>query len=105
MTLHIFLLALMIVATFTTLITQAIKTLLEEHGKKYYSNTLAGIVAIILSIGLAVGYAIVKGLNFDAAYVVYIIALTVLGWLSAIVGYDKVTQAMTQIIDNKEDKI
>lgn len=104
MTLHIFLLALMVVATFTTLFTQAIKTILDEHKKKYYSNTLAGIVAIILSIGLAIGYAIIKDLNFDAAYVVYIIALTVLGWLSAIVGYDKVLQAFTQIKEkNKED--
>ena len=103
MTLHIFLLALMIVATFTTLFTQAIKTILDEHNKKYYSNTLAGIVAVVLAVGLAVGYAIIKDLNFDAAYVVYIIALTVLGWLSAIVGYDKVAQALAQIKENKED--
>ncbi len=101
MSLHIFLTGLMIVATFTSLVTQAVKTLLDEHGKKYYSNTLAGIVAIILSVGLAIGYAVVKDISVDAAYIVYIVALTLLGWLSAIVGYDKVTQALAQIKDKK----
>ncbi|MBO5610550.1 MAG: aminopeptidase [Eubacterium sp.] len=101
MSLHIFLTGLMIVATFTSLVTQAVKTLLDEHGKKYYSNTLAGIVSIILSVGLAIGYAVVKDISVDAAYIVYIVALTLLGWLSAIVGYDKVTQALAQIKDKK----
>jgi hypothetical protein len=101
MTLHIFLLGLLVVATFTTLVTQAVKTLLDEHGKKYYSNTLAGIVAIVLAVGLSIGYAVVKDVNVDAAYIVYIVALTLLGWLSAIVGYDKVMQALTQIKEKK----
>lgn len=101
MDLHTFLLGLMVVAIFTSLFTQAVKKILTEHKKKYHSNTLAGIVAIVLSVCLAVGYAIIKGITVDAAYIVYIIALVLLGWLSAIVGYDKVVQALAQIKEKK----
>lgn len=50
MSLEIFLLGLLIVSTLTGLFTEAIKKWLDERGTKYYSNALAGYVAIGLSI-------------------------------------------------------
>ncbi len=97
MTLSLFLLGLLIVSVFTTLFVQGIKSTLDELGKKYYSNLLAGGVSLVLSALVGVCYALIKNLAFDAAYVVYLIALMALSWLSAMVGYDKVIQAITQI--------
>ena len=42
MNFEIFLLGLLIVSTLTGLFTEAIKAWLQERGKKYYSNALAG---------------------------------------------------------------
>jgi hypothetical protein len=50
MTFEIFLMGLLIVSTLTGLFTEAIKGWLQERGKKYYSNALAGYVAVGFSI-------------------------------------------------------
>lgn len=50
MSLEVFLLGLLIVSTLTGLFTEAIKKWLDERGKKYYPNALAGYVAIGLSV-------------------------------------------------------
>ena len=42
MSLEVFLLGLLIVSTLTGLFTEAIKKWLDERGKKYYPNALAG---------------------------------------------------------------
>lgn len=97
MTLQIFLTGLLLVSILTGLATQAIKQILEEHKKQYYSNTIAGVVAILLAVSVDVGYTVLNSLAFDVAWVVYLIALIGLSWLCAMLGYDKVMQALTQI--------
>lgn len=88
--LETFLLALMIVSSGTGLVTEAIKKILAEHEVKYSPNTLAGIVATVLSIAIGVGYIVFTGTPFTAQVMVCLIALIVMGWLCAMVGYDKV---------------
>ena len=88
--LETFLLALMVVSSGTGLVTEAIKKILKEHDVKYSPNTLAGIVATVLSIVIGVGYIIFTETPFSAKVVVCLIALIVMGWLCAMVGYDKV---------------
>lgn len=90
-TTDIFLLGLMIVSSFTGLVTEAIKKILAERNATYRPNTIAGIVAAILSAALGIGYAVVTGMTFSAAIVIYIVALMFMSWLCAMVGYDKVT--------------
>lgn len=97
MTLQIFLTGLLLVSLLTGLFTEAIKRILEEKKKQYYSNTIAGIVAILLAVSVDVGYTILNNLAFDVAWVVYLIALVGLSWLCAMLGYDKVIQALSQI--------
>ena len=92
----LFLIALGIVSTFTTLTVQAIKKLLGDFKKKIGTNLLASIVSIILSAALAAGYAIVKDIPVDAVYIVYGLALAFSSWLAAMLGYDKVKQAIEQ---------
>lgn len=96
MTLHIFLMGLLIVSTLTSLTTEGIKKWLQERNKKYYSNALAGYVAIGLSVLVSVGYVILTESVFDIKMVVYLVALMILSWLSAMCGYDKVVQAISQ---------
>lgn len=85
-----FLIGLMAVSTLTGLVTEAVKKILTEYNVKYRANTLAGIIATILSALVGVGYVVMMGLTFTAQIVVCIIALVFLSWLCAMVGYDKV---------------
>lgn len=91
-----FLLLLMIVSVLTGLVTEGIKKLLDEAKKPYRSNLLAGVVAVILSIAVDTGYMILTETLMNEKMVVILIALVLLSWLCAMVGYDKVIQAISQ---------
>ena len=106
---QIFMMGLLAVSVFTTLTTQAIKKLVREFGGKVFTNTLASVVSVILAAALGIAYGIVNELSFDAPYIVCMVALAFLGWICATNGYDKVKQAIKQVIsggdlDNAEDK-
>lgn len=103
MTLEVFLLGLLIVSTLTGLTTEAIKKWLQERNKSYYSNALAGYVAVGLSVVIGAAYVVLSGATLNAQMAVYLIALVFLSWLSAMVGYDKVVQAISQFRTNKEE--
>lgn len=96
MSLEIFLLLLLVISTFTALVTEAVKLWLAEREKTYRANALAGYVAIVLSVAVCAGYAIMTNALFTAQLGVYLVALIFLSWLSAMVGYDKVVQAISQ---------
>lgn len=96
MNLELFLLGLMIVSIFTGLFTEAIKKILDEFKKTYHSNFLAGIVAVALSTLVGAGYMIATETQITDKMMIYLIALVLLSWLSAMVGYDKVLQAIEQ---------
>lgn len=100
--LQVFLLGLLIVSTLTGLATEAIKNLLDEHDKTYHSNTLAGIVALILSVGVGSGYILLTGTGFTTQAIVSLITLIFMSWLCAMVGYDKVIQAISQFKNDKK---
>lgn len=97
---------LLIVSTFTGLVTEAVKKCLQERGKTYYANALAGYVSVGLSIAIGAAYIILSGAAINAQMAVYLIALLFLSWLAAMVGYDKVIQTIAQISSkkNKEDE-
>ena len=99
---EIFLLGLFIVATMTSLFTEGIKKWLHERNKTVHANALAGYVAIVLSVVIGIAYVIVTEATINAKMVVFLIALMLLSWLSAMVGYDKVRQAISQFKVNKE---
>lgn len=99
-----FLLGVLVTSTFTGLGTEAIKKLLIEHNKTYHANTLAGVVAVVLSAAIGGGYGILTGLEFSAPTIIYLVALIFISWLCAMVGYDKVVQTITQIkMDGKDE--
>jgi putative Mn2+ efflux pump MntP len=93
-TLDVFLIGLMIISTLTSLVTEAIKAIMTEHGTKYHSLTLSGIVAAILSAAIGAGYIVLADVRFTGAVVVTMIALIFMSWLCAMVGYDKVIKQL-----------
>ena len=101
---EIILFGLLVVSTLTGLTTEALKKLFAEHNITYRSNTLAGAVALALSIFIGLGYVIISDVIITSHVFIYIIALTFMSWLCAMVGYDKVIQTISQFnTSRKED--
>lgn len=100
---QMFLLGLLVVSTMTGLATEAIKNIFIEKNKTYYANTLAGIVALVLSVLIGAGFIFVNGLGFTATNIVYLVALVFMSWLCAMVGYDKVIQAISQFKTSEKE--
>ena len=94
--LHVFMLGVLITSTMTGLATEAIKKILSEYNKSYYANTLAGIVSVILSVAIGVGYMTLSNVSFTSQSIIYLVALVFISWLCAMIGYDKVVQAISQ---------
>lgn len=103
MSLEMFLTLLLIVSVFTGLFTEAIKYFCGKHTFPS-NNIVAGVTSIVLSILVSAGYVILVEADLSMKMMVYLIALVLLSWLSAMVGYDKVIQAITQLRTySKED--
>lgn len=85
----------------TSLITEALKTMLPN--KEYSKNILAGIVAVVVSIAVSIGYLILSHTAISQEIIVYIVILIVLSWLCAMLGYDKVMQTIAQIRTKKTE--
>lgn len=101
---EIFALGLLITSTLTALVTEAVKKILTESNITYRANTLAGVVSLILSAAICSGYVIVCGIGFTSQVLVCLIAQVFMSWLCAMVGYDKVIQAISQFKMEKDDE-
>lgn len=88
--------ALAIISVLTSLTVEALKKLLGD--RKYSSNLLAVIVAVILTLAISIGYLVYTETAVTAQIIVTIIALTFLSFLSATVGFDKIKQMIEQIM-------
>ena len=98
--LEMFLLCLLVTSTLTSLTTEAIKNVLIERNVTYRANTLAGIIALIIATAIGLGYIVVMDTGFTAEIIVCWIAQVFMRWLCAMVGYDKVIQAISQFKTN-----
>lgn len=96
MTLEMFLIGLMVVSTLTGFVTEAVKSIFTEHNWKYSANTLAGICAFVVALAVGICYVLFTGIAVTNQVVIMIIALVVMSWLCAMVGYDKVIQSLEQ---------
>ena len=83
----------------TGLVTQAIKDFISTYKENYPSNIIALIVALVLGAGVSIVYYLQNGIPFTALNVIYIIAIGLLNWVGATVGYDKVKQAVLQLME------
>lgn len=94
--LQTFLFGLLMVSTITSLTTEAIKKVLAEDNKTYKANTLAGVVAIVISFAFGICYGVVTGTTLTAVSAVNLFILMFMSWLCSMVGYDKVVQTISQ---------
>lgn len=99
-----FVLCLLIESTLTSLITEAIKKILLEYNRTFKSNTLAGVVAVVLSILIGISYVITSNTEVTSSIVVFVAALMIMGWLCAMIGYDKVVQTIRQFTSNSMEE-
>lgn len=100
-----FLLGALIISITTGLVTEAVKKIYIEHNITYHANTLAGLIAAILSVDMGIGYIILSGVGFTPQTIIYLVILVFISWLCSMVGYDKVIQAIKQFkMDGKDDK-
>ncbi len=87
--------ALAIISILTSLTVEAIKKLLGD--KKYSSNLLAVIVAVVLTLAVSIGYIIFYSVTVTPQIIIIIIALVFLSFLASTVGFDKVKQMLEQL--------
>lgn len=92
----IFLSGLMLVSAFTGLTTEAVKKIWTSFDKKFGSSVVAGIVSIVLSIGVSVAYMVLNSITFSPEAIVYTAAMAFLSWLCSTLGYDKVIKVIAQ---------
>lgn len=97
MTMEFFMFALLVVSVLTSLCTEAVKKVFEEFALKYSANLIAGICAVVVSILCSVGYIVFTEVAVTSQIVVCLIALIIMSWLCAMLGYDKVMQALAQL--------
>lgn len=102
-TVETFLFLLLVVSILTGLATEGIKLLLDEAGMTYKSNLLAAAVSVFLSVLVGIAYVVLMEAQINAKLAVILIALILLSWLSAMLGYDKVMQSITQIKTSKNN--
>lgn len=83
----------------TSLLTQLLKSILDACKKQYASNVIVAVVSVFVGgCGTAL-YYVNHQIPFNALTSVYLAIMCLLNCAGAMVGYDKVKQAITQIRD------
>lgn len=97
MTLTIFATLLMILISCNILITEAFKKLFQSCEKKYSSNLIAMISAIVVGgAGSVIAY-IFLGIAFNIYSIICIPLFIIAIWVGSMVGFDKILQLIEQI--------
>lgn len=97
MTIQTFLGLLAVLMTVNSLLTQAVKMVLDDRKQSYSSNIVALIDSVAIGIcGMAIYYHY-SGTAYDP---IMMILMAMAVWLSSMGLYDKVTQAIKQIGGN-----
>lgn len=97
MTVEVFMTMLFAVSVVNGLLTESIKKVLDEFEKTYSSNVLAGIVSICISGFVCYAHAMFSSIEVNQLLIITYVAFAVMSWVCAMVGYDKVMQAVKQI--------
>lgn len=97
MTMTAFLIILTACAAVTSLLSEAVKKFLDEQKISYASNILVLIVALAVGCGATALYYVNCQVPFNALNSVYLALMGIANWLGAMMGYDKVRQAVEQI--------
>lgn len=97
MTITIFLVLLAGLAAVTAVVTEGVKMFLDGQSITYASNIVVLVVALVVGCGGTAIYYVNYQIPFNALNSVYLAIMGIANWLSAMVGYDKVKQAISQL--------
>lgn len=104
MTFNFFMILLTILSTITSLFTEGVKHFLDTLKVKYASNIVVFIVSLVVgSVGTVVFY-LFNDIAWTTINIICIFLMVCANWLGAMIGYDKITQTITQIMTNKSSK-
>lgn len=101
MTITTFLVLLAAFAAITSVVTEGVKKFLDSMEVSYASNVVVLIVALVVGCGGTAIYYVNYQIPFNALTSVYLALMGVANWLGAMVGYDKVKQAIEQLKNGK----
>lgn len=97
MTINVFLMLLTAFSIITSLFTEGVKKLFDSLGLSYASNIVALCCAVVVGgLGMIFFY-IFTGADFTSTNNICIFLMMFSNWLVAMVGYDKVKQAILQL--------
>lgn len=102
MTITAFLILLAGLAAITSVATEGVKKFLDGQSIKYSSNIIVLIIAIIVGCGGTAIYYVNYQVPFTALNSVYLALMGVANWLTAMLGYDKVKQAIEQLVSGND---
>lgn len=92
-----FMALLAVLSVLTSLCTEAIKTFFDSMEIEYASNIIVLVVAVFVGIiGTSVFYAW-NDIAFTSLNIISIFLMVCANWLCAMLGYDKITQAIAQM--------
>lgn len=97
MTFENFLVMLTIASVVTSLLTEGVKKFLDSLKVKYASNIVVLVTSVIVGGFGTVCYYVLCGIEWTATNVLCLFLMIVANWLCSMLGYDKVTQAITQL--------
>lgn len=97
MTFELFIFLLTVFAVSTSLFTQAVKLSLDSLKIRYASNLVVLCVSVFIGgAGTAIAY-LFMGIPWTIINIVCLILMIFANWLVAMLGYDKVMQAIAQL--------
>lgn len=102
MTVEVFLILLAIFATITSLFTEGIKKWLDSIKVQYAANIIVLVASVLVGGAGMVIYYLIFDYAWTSLNIICIFLMVCANWLGAMVGYDKVTQAIMQL--KKSDK-
>lgn len=104
MTVELFLILLTILSIVTSLFTEGVKHFLDTLKITYASNVVVFIVSLVIGgVGTVIFY-LFNDIAWTTINIICIFLMVCANWLGAMIGYDKITQAITQIMANKSSK-
>ena len=94
---NMFLTLLVAFSSVTSVLTDFVKKALDNRNIKYSSNVVVIIVAFVVGTGGMLGYDIMMNIPISVQTCVSALFMGVASAVGAMVGYDKVSQAIEQI--------
>lgn len=104
MTFETFLILLTILSVVTSLFTEGIKHILDSFKVEYASNIVVLFVSVIVGGVGTVLFYLFNDYAWTTLNIICIFLMVAANWLGAMVGYDKIMQAIKQIMNSKELK-